>query len=183
MALWLSQGAIFYSEEIREVTLFFLKFIPRIIDEFEEHTVHHFRMDKSKFATSKRSQSTDERITFGLQLIHGCFGAVHIQPDDHDAFAPFFNKLGHVTIRGGGFHQFESHFAQPVPCYPDFLELIHIGIIRSSFQEWVPRFFALPQGPLLQYRCDQSYLPSSDTSCFLTNVRESYLQRKDFPIF
>jgi hypothetical protein len=78
MALWFSQGAIFYSEEIREVTLFFLKFIPGIIDEFKENPIHHFRMDKSEFTTSKRSQSTDKGVTFGLQLIHGCFGVVHI---------------------------------------------------------------------------------------------------------
>src|SRR4030042_1954688 len=134
-------GAPFLNpKEICEVTLFFLKFIPWIIDEFEEHSVHHFWMNKGEFATPKWSQSTNEGIAFSFQLIHGCFSTIHIQPDDHDAFAPFLNKFGYVTIRGGGFHQFKSNFSQPVARHPDFLGFIHIGIIRSFSKNGFPDF-------------------------------------------
>jgi hypothetical protein len=60
------QGAILNPGEFWSVALFFLKFIPRIVDEFEENPIDIFRMNEGKLATSKRSQSTNELVTFCL---------------------------------------------------------------------------------------------------------------------
>jgi hypothetical protein len=60
------QGPILNPEDLWSVVLFFLKFIPRIVDEFEENPIDIFRMNEGKLAASKRSQSTNELVTFCL---------------------------------------------------------------------------------------------------------------------
>ena len=66
MAPWLSQSAILNPEETWKVALFFLKFIPWIVDEFQEYTVDVFGVDKSEFAAPEWPQSADELVTFRL---------------------------------------------------------------------------------------------------------------------
>jgi hypothetical protein len=66
-------------------------------------------MDEGEFAAPERPQPPDERIILCLELIHSLLGAIHIQPDNHDALSTLLDEFSHITIGGGRLHQLESH--------------------------------------------------------------------------
>src|SRR3990170_4037418 len=73
------------------------KFMPFVVDEFEQHPIHRLRMHERELAVPKRARAANERVVLRLQFVHRRAGTVHVERNQHHAFAALVDELGDVA--------------------------------------------------------------------------------------
>src|SRR5512145_167656 len=111
------------------------KFMPLVVDDFQQHAVHRLRVHEAELAVAKLARAADERIALRLEFVHRGARVVDVERDDHYALATLLDELRDLAVRRERLHQLETDAAQPVPRHLDLLRLVDVGVVGLVLAE------------------------------------------------